>query len=142
MSYPVPAALADYPFVYWEAIRFRDLDMLAHVNNAVYATYFESARLAYYQQLTGKALEQVDLILAELTITYRAPAVFGDQLAIGVRVASIGTKSFVMEYAIYRGGSEDLIASGRSVMVTYDYAAGKSVPVPDAFRAAVGMGNG
>jgi acyl-CoA thioester hydrolase len=49
MSYPVPAALTDYPFVYWEAIRFRDLDMLAHVNNAVYATYFESARLAYYQ---------------------------------------------------------------------------------------------
>jgi acyl-CoA thioester hydrolase len=59
-----------------------------------------------------------------------------------VRVASIGTKSFVMEYAIYRGGSEDLIASGRSVLVTYDYAAGKSVPVPEAFRAAVGMGNG
>lgn len=142
MSYPMPAALADYPFIYWVEVRFRDLDMLAHVNNAVYATYFESARLAYYQLLTGKALAAIDIILAEITITYRAPAVFGDQLAVGVRVASIGTKSFVMEYAVYRGGTEQLIASGRSVLVMYDYGVGKSIPVPASFRAAVGKQNG
>jgi acyl-CoA thioester hydrolase len=54
-----------------------------------------------------------------------------------VRVGSFGTKSFTMEYAIARAADEALIASGRSVLVTYDYKAGKTIPVPDALRRRV-----
>lgn len=129
--------LADFPFVHWEAVRFRDLDAFVHVNNAVYATYFESARLAYYTELTGASLDKPDLILAEVTITFHASAVMGDKLAIGCKIASIGTKSFVMEHALFRGSDELLLTSGRSVLVAYDYVLGKSKPLSEAFRAAV-----
>lgn len=135
-----PGLLADYSFVHREEVRFRDLDLLGHVNNAVYATYLESARIAYYQQLTGQRLEDLGLILAELTISYRAPALFGDRLAIGVRIVSIGTKSFVMEYAVVRDGDEALIATGRSVLVAYDYATRQTVPVPEVVRMAGAQG--
>jgi acyl-CoA thioester hydrolase len=131
--------LAEFPFVYRVEVRFRDLDMLGHVNNAVYATYFESARLAYYQQLTGLPLEQLNIILAESTITFHVPALFGDTLDIGVRVASIGNKSFVMEYMVVteRGESTIKIASGRTVLVAYDFKVGKTMPVAEELRRAV-----
>ncbi|MBO9349156.1 MAG: acyl-CoA thioesterase, partial [Chloroflexus sp.] len=137
MSHSVPAVLAEYPFHYRIEVRFRDLDALGHVNNAVYATYFESARIAYYQRLVGGSLDRLGIILAELTISYKAPAHFGDELLVGVRVSKIGGKSFTMDYAIARVGDGALIATGQSVLVAYDYAAGRSVPVSDEFRARV-----
>lgn len=133
----VPSPIAGYPFVFWDQVRFGDLDTLGHVNNAVYATYLESARLAYYQELTGLPLEQLNIILAELTITYRAPAFYRDRLAVGVRVASVGTKSFSMEYLIARAGDDAVIAAARSVLVAYDYVAGRTIPVPEVVRRLV-----
>lgn len=130
----VPGPVAGLPFVFWEEVRFGDLDTLGHVNNAVYATYLESARLAYYQELTGLPLEQLNIILAELTISYKAPAFYRDRLAIGVRIASVGTKSFVMEYTIARAGDNAVIATGRSVLVAYDYAEGRTIAVPEVVR--------
>jgi acyl-CoA thioester hydrolase len=132
-----PKPLAAYPFIFRDQVRFGDLDALGHVNNAVYATYLESARIAYYQELTGQPLEQLDIILAELTISYKAPALYGDHLAVGARVASFGTKSFVMEYAVVREGDAALLATGRSVLVCYDYREGRSVPVPEEVRRRV-----
>jgi acyl-CoA thioester hydrolase len=133
----IPGPLAEAPFVFWVQVTFRDLDALAHVNNAVYATYFESARIAYYQDLTGMPLDQLNIILAEMTISYKAPAFFGEWLAIGVKVESIGTKSFVMSYSAVRAGDDALIATGRSVLVFYDYVLGRSVPATEAFRQVV-----
>ncbi len=132
-----PVPLREYPFVYWVQVTFRDLDALAHVNNAVYATYFESARIAYYQDLTGMTLDKLNIILAEMTISYKAPAYFDEWLAIGVKVDSIGTKSFVMSYAVVRAGDDALIATGRSVLVFYDYTLGRSVPATEEFRRLV-----
>lgn len=137
MTRPVPAVLAEYPFHYPIEVRFRDLDALGHVNNAVYATYLESARIAYYQRLVGGSLDRLGIILAELTIRYKAPAHFGDELLVGVRVSRIGGKSFTMDYAIARLGDGALIATAQSVLVAYDYAAGRSVPVSDEFRARI-----
>ena len=76
-----------------------------------------------------------------VTVSFRAPARYGDELAVGVRVASIGTKSFVMEYRIARYGDDALIAEARSVLVRYDYAAERSVPVSEEFRAKVAAQN-
>jgi acyl-CoA thioester hydrolase len=134
VSSNLPPALAGFPFIHWTDVRFRDLDSLGHVNNAVYATYLESARLAFYQALTGLPLEQLNLILAEITISFKAPAYYADRLGVGVRISSFGTKSFVMEYVIARAADEALIASARSVLVCYDYKQGKTIPVPDEVR--------
>src|SRR5690242_9528648 len=95
--------LAGYSFVITLDVRFRDLDGLGHVNHAVYLTYFEAARLAYYASLTGHTgLDQLDVILVEASATYFAPASFGDQLKVGARISRMGTKSFDMEYLIVR----------------------------------------
>ena len=117
-------------------VRWRDLDGLGHVNNAVYLTYFETARCAYALELLGGTrLEDITFILGESTIRYLKPAHFGDDLVIGARVERIGTKSFVLAYELRREG--EVICAGSSIQVWYDYAADRSIPVPDSFRQRV-----
>jgi hypothetical protein len=78
--------LKDYRFVHPVDVRFRDLDALGHVNNAVYLTYFESARIAWWLWVTGRAgLDAVDMILARVEVDYRSPLQWGERLEVGVR---------------------------------------------------------
>jgi acyl-CoA thioester hydrolase len=131
-----------FPYVAPITVTFRDMDALGHVNNAVYLTYMEHARIGYGLQLVGgESLGDLAFIVAEATVTYLRPAYYGEQLEVGVRVSEIGTKSFVMEYDLRRRGDGEQIARGRTVQVWYDYERGRSVPVPDAFREAVARDN-
>ncbi|WP_129630390.1 acyl-CoA thioesterase [Candidatus Oscillochloris fontis] len=137
MSETLPAHLVGFPFIHWLEVRFRDLDVLGHVNNSVYATYLESTRIEFYHHLTGLPLEKLNIILAELTIKYKAPAFYKDKLGVGIKVASFGSKSFGMEYAIVRPADDVVVASARSVLVMYDYTLNKTVHIPDAFKQRV-----
>src|SRR5690349_1075447 len=66
--------------------RFRDTDAMGHLNNAVYVTYFEVARTAYWKALTGdKDYQKVPFILAHTTIDFRSPAFVHETLLVGIR---------------------------------------------------------
>ena len=117
-------------------VRFRDCDALGHVNNAVYLTYLEQARLHCWRELwqfgeAGSTLPGV--IMARAEIDYRLPAHYGQTLEIRIALAAIGRTSFTYDYEIVDRGNH-LIASARTVQVMYDYAAAKPVPIPDDIR--------
>ena len=116
-------------------VRFRDCDSFGHVNNAVYLTYLEQARFAYWQRLSGQFGTVRNIILARVECEYRKPAVAGDRLVVRLRVTTIGNSSFTLEYEIVNAKTRELVAQARSVQVTYDYVAGRSVPIPDDMRA-------
>ncbi len=122
-------------------VRWRDLDALGHVNNAVYLSYLELARLAYVSALLPPGAEldpntwlprDFPFILAHLEIHYRSPAVLTDRLQVAIHVSKVGRKSFVFEYAITDTVSGRLIADGHSTQVCYDYAANVSQVVPES----------
>ena len=133
----VPAVLAAFPYIHWEEVHFKDLDILGHANNVVYASWLESARIRFYLDLMDIPLEEMGLILAELTLSYKTPAYFGERLGIGVRVGTIGSKSFAMEHVIAREGDGVVIATAKAVLVAYDYKLGTTVPVSEEFRRRV-----
>jgi acyl-CoA thioester hydrolase len=119
-------------------VRFRDCDPLDHVNNAVYLTYLEQARIAHWRSLwgfrTAEAVpEMPGVILARAEIDYRRPARFGDLLDVRIGVSAIGRTSFTYEYEIVDRDS-NVVATARTVLVMYDYAASKPVAVPDSLR--------
>ena len=116
------------------SVRFRDCDAMGHVNHAVYFTYFEQCRLTFWREQTGTPSPHARVIIARAECDYRSPAHFGDELEISLRVGEIGRSSFVLTYEIARPSPEALIAVGSTVMVSYDYVAGKSVPLPEAAR--------
>lgn len=115
--------------------RFRDTDGMGHVNNAVYLTYLEEARAAWFREAVGlRSYRDVSIILARTCCDFRSPLQAGETLDLGVRVDSIGGKSFRMVYRAVERASGRLVLEAESVQVWYDYAAGRPVPVPDAFR--------
>lgn len=132
MSEPVPVVV---PL----EIRWRDLDALGHVNNAVYLTYFEHARMGYIRTLLGQVERDprtllprdFQFILAEVTCQFRAPATLGDRLAAEIYVKQVGRKSFVFAYRIVDQNTGRLMAEGCTTQVCYDYARRESRPVPD-----------
>lgn len=122
------------PFQHSLSVRFRDCDMFQHVNNAVYLTYFEEARAAYWQALMGPDFTGYGFIIAEATCTYRSPALYGETLDIAVWVPKVGTKSFEFAYRMTDRKSGREIATGRTVQVMFDYQRQASEAVPDALR--------
>ncbi len=118
-----------FDFVYRDTVRFRDVDAMGHVNNAVYLTYLEDARIAFLRPLGA---DVPDMILARAEIDFRAPLAEGDELEIGVRPVRVGTKSFELEYEVRVG--DEVAAEAKTVIVSYDYASGRPVAVPDHWR--------
>jgi acyl-CoA thioester hydrolase len=134
-----------YPFEMELEVIFRDIDAMSHVNNAVFFTYFETARIKYFSQiLEGSGLveqgayEMIDLplILVEAYCSYKSPALLGEKLRLGAGLSRFGTKSFDLVYRV-EGEDGRLIAEGKTVQVMYDYVASQAFPIPDQIKAFV-----
>jgi acyl-CoA thioester hydrolase len=119
-------------------VRFRDLDAIGHVNNAVYLTYLEQARLAYWTKVSGLAdVRSVDIILARVEIDYRSPVVLGESIEVSVRCASLRRSSCTLDLRLTERGSGRLVAEAQNVVVYFDYAAGRSRLIPEELRARI-----
>src|SRR3954447_8524322 len=86
-------------------VRFADTDAMGHVNNAVYLTFVESARIAWWLAATGEPLEREagradGLILAEAEIAFRSPVFFGDRVTTESRATRIGRTSLGLEHRL------------------------------------------
>jgi acyl-CoA thioester hydrolase len=120
-------------------VRFRDIDAMGHVNNAVFFTYLETARVDYMRDvvflLEGRDLTQVGLILAQISCQFQAPIFYGQLVEVGTRAVEMRNSSFIIEHRIEADGQ--LAALAEAVVVHYDYQAGRSVRIPDEIRARV-----
>jgi len=120
---------ANWAYTHRLTVRFRDCDSLGHVNNAVYFTYLEEARLTFWRRLTGWPSPHTRVILARAECDFRSPALFGDELEVRLNVGDIGRSSFWMLYEIAAVADGRIVATGKTVMVSYDYDAAKAVPL-------------
>jgi acyl-CoA thioester hydrolase len=119
-------------------VRFRDCDVMGHVNNAVYLTYLEQARVETWQRMTGLTGFPQNVILARVEIDYRSPATLGDRLVVRLRVAAVGRTSFTLDCEIVNVSTGQLVASARTVQVMYDYAVARPFEIPADIRARLG----
>jgi len=122
------------------AVRFGDTDAMGHVNNAVYLTYVESARVEWWAEVTGEPIirephRSESLILADADIAFRAPIFHGDTVVVETRATRIGRSSLDVEHRLTAGragAKARLVATCRSVIVRYDYDRERPVPfTPD-----------
>ena len=124
----------DYKFFHPTEVRYGDLDPQGHVNNAKYLTYFEQARVYYLIQLglfsKDQSFMEIGVIIADIHISYYAPTHYGDNIKVGVKTVKLGGKSIVLEQCVMDADTGKIMASGKVVMVTFDYKDLKSIPVP------------
>ena len=120
-------------------VRYADLDPQRHVNNAAVFTYLEQARAKYLEHLGlwgGGDFDDLGIIVAEASATYKAPIAYSDRVVVDTAVTRLGTKSLDLEYLVHDPDGR-LFATGRTVLVAYDYRRGVSIPIPDAWRARI-----
>ena len=134
--------IAREQFKYWKTIEVRwgDMDSQGHVNNAVYFTYLESARVELVRKIgfKGKLAGAAEgLALVSASCDFKRQVVYPATLDVGLRAERVGRRSFEMSYGIFVQGADQAVATGRSVNAWVEYAAERAVELPDWFRAAL-----
>lgn len=127
-----------------DIIRFGDLDPQGHVNNTVFATFFESGRVAFLRE-PGNALSPpgTTSVLARLDISFLKELHWPGSVEIGTGIAEIGRSSFTFLQAIFHEGA--CAATGRATMVMIDAQTRRSRPLPEEALArleALRVGSG
>ncbi|MFM9008779.1 MAG: acyl-CoA thioesterase [Bacteroidota bacterium] len=123
-------------------LRFKDIDAMGHVNNANHLSYFELARVHYFNALLGPELDwnRQGIILARVEIDYKQPILLSERVEVECRVSRLGNSSFEMEYRIVACGADaefHVAAMGKSVQVCFDYEQGVSITMPGQWREKV-----
>lgn len=101
-------------------VRFSDLDVLGHVNNSVYLTYFECARVYYFKHMLGTDWDWASdsVVLVKNEVEYMRPILLHDVPEIEIYTKHIGSKSFTFGYNIRV--NDVLYSTGASTLVAYD----------------------
>jgi acyl-CoA thioester hydrolase len=121
-------------------IRFKDVDRLGHVNNANHITYFELARVEYFNALMGELKidwENESLILAKIEMEYKQPIMLDDRIVVYTWISRLGSKSFDMSCSIVKvgkDGTETEAAKGLAIIVCFNYKLNQTIPIPESWK--------
>lgn len=117
------------------------MDALGHVNNAVFVTYFEIARGRFMlEACPGWDWSRDMFLVANVHVDFRRELLLtADEPRVMVKTSKIGTKSFVLEYAIVSNPGEELViyATGTTTQVMFDMKSRQTVEVPEWVRASL-----
>jgi acyl-CoA thioester hydrolase len=126
--------LSDFPAQTYDKLRYGDTDRQGHVNNAVFATFFETGRTDTFQLLRSEHLPaDVRTVIARLLIDFRAEIFWPGTVEIGSAVKSIGNSSLAFVQALYQNGK--CVATAESVLVRIDPVTRRSMPFTEDVRA-------
>lgn len=135
-------SLDDFRFSIPIAIRYGDMDTLAHVNNAKYLTYIEQARIEYMRDLglwDGQQSEYGNIV-ARIEIDYKIPLTMGDQnVKVWGRCSRIGSKSYDILNPITfdNGDGIQFAAVAKVVMVCFNYVDNVTAVIPQSWRDSI-----
>ena len=114
-------------------IRFKDIDKLGHVNNANHVTYFELARVDYFNSLAAENIKidwiNEGVILAKIEMEYKMPILLEDKVFVYTWVSKMGSKSFDMSCSIVKleNGIEVELAKGLAIIVCFNYKTNQTI---------------
>ena len=115
-------------------IRFSDVDVMGHVNNAVYLSYFEYTRLYYFEELVGPQWNWIEqgILLVKNEVEYLKPLLLKDKATIEMSIGAIGNKSFTFHYELR---VNDLVyTKALSTLVCYNSKESKTISIPEKMK--------
>ena len=132
--------LAGYPIVIQLPVVWGEMDSYRHVNNVVYFRYLESARLEYFVRLDWFEFEKqtgIGPILQATQARFRRPLTYPDPISVTARVAAMERDRFTLDHRIISHRQERIVTEGQGTVVTFHYASGKKVPIPEELRQRI-----
>jgi acyl-CoA thioester hydrolase len=118
-------------------VRLTDIDILGHVNNAIYLNYFEMTRIHYFNQLVGPNWDWMEngVVLVQNEVHYHLPVFLHDNPEIFMFCNKIGNKSFTLSYELYVNG--ELRTTGSSTLVGFNSKRHMSIEIPEKMRTSL-----
>ena len=118
-------------------VRFSDIDAMGHVNNAVYLSYFELARVYYFEKIMNETWDwkKNGIILVKNEIEYLKPLYLKSKPVISMTLNEIGNKSFKLNYHIK--DNLDLVCQGTSTLVYFDFSRNRSIILDEKIKSVL-----
>ncbi len=138
--------LDEYPVVIEVPVSWGEMDAFQHVNNVVYFKYFESVRVACFDQLRMMELKEesgIGPILASTQCRFRVPLIYPDTVYVGTKIEGLEEDRFVMKYAVVSKCLQKVAAEGEGLVVFYNYKENRKAAIPPELNERIlNMGKG
>ncbi len=116
-------------------VRFSDVDMMGHVSNTVYQTYYDAGKLHYFDEVLPEMdFINIGVVGASIKIDYLKPIFMKTRILVESHVTHIGTKSLTMEHLLVEEHTGEVLSTCSVVMVCYDIKGQKSIPIPEKWK--------
>lgn len=111
--------------------RFTDIDMLGHINNNVYLSFMDLAKIDYFTAIGNGQLDIADIrtVVVHIDCDFVAPSYFGEQLQVWTTIVHVGQKSVTLEQRVVNAASGQTKCVGRTVMAGFDPATASGAPI-------------
>lgn len=122
-------------------MRFNDIDILGHLNNTVYFSFYDTGK-AYYLEAVNRGRmnwQHVESVIANVDCAFIAPTFFGEQLEICTRCEHMGEKSLTLFQMILNKETKEVKSVCRTVMVAYDPDTKVSTSLPEHWRSGIDL---
>jgi acyl-CoA thioester hydrolase len=114
-------------------LRYSDMDPMGHLNNAVYATFFEAGRVSYVDDVLAPLTPAgVGYVIVKLTVEFKAEARYPGVARVLTRVSRVGGSSMTYLQEMHVNGK--LAATAESVCALFHMTRRKALRCPDAMR--------
>jgi acyl-CoA thioester hydrolase len=119
-------------------VRFSDVDMMGHVSNTVYQNYFDSGKIAYFDEVIPELeFKDVTLVGASVKIDYLKPIFMRTRVLVETRVSLLGHKSITMEHRLVDEQSREILSTCTVVLVCFSLRQQVSIPVPESWKIKI-----
>lgn len=114
-------------------VRFNDIDILGHLNNTVYFSFYDTGKAYYLEAVQGGEMDwqRVESVMANVDCAFIEPVYFGTEVEIVTRCESIGKRSMTLFQMLVDKKTQRVKSVCRSVMVSIDPETKHSVPMPE-----------
>jgi len=119
-------------------IRFNDIDIAGHVNNAVHLYYYDYGRMMYFNKIFTDKIkwDEIGFVLANININYENPIFLNEKIFVNTKIIEIGNKSLKMIQQIINDKNQ-VKSNNTSIMVGYNYKEKKSLIINDDLRRMI-----
>lgn len=120
-------------------IRFSDVDVLGHVNNTVYLSFYDTGKAYFFAAILGRRIEwkHVETVIVNVDCCFANPIFFGEEIEVRTRCVHVGEKSFKLQQVVLEKGSGVLKSASETVMVAFDAEHTRAVELPPIWREAL-----
>ncbi|MFV0470335.1 MAG: acyl-CoA thioesterase [Dysgonomonas sp.] len=120
-------------------IRFNDIDAIGHINNNIYYSFYDLGKIHYLDCLKAESVSWTEgqIVLARIESDFLLPIFYKENIAVDTKIIRLGNKSGTFLQQLRNVDTDEVKSICKSVFVTFDASAGKSIEIPSEWKAAI-----